>query len=134
MWAPTAAGPFLADHLKSLQEYPPRQGADSLSLKKVIEGVMKKMESPSGSGNRRAPAARVRSTLPPRQSGQCAEHKTVNSIGPSSRGLKRGADLLQIEAKSGDDSALVEVNLLRDWHESATGQAIEGARVAFRVN
>jgi len=31
--------------------YPPRQGADSLSLKKVIEGAMKKMENPTGGSN-----------------------------------------------------------------------------------
>jgi arylsulfatase len=51
MWAPTAAGPFLAAHLKSLQEFPPRQGADSLSMKKAIEEAMKKMDSPQGSSN-----------------------------------------------------------------------------------
>ena len=51
MWAPTAASPFLGAHLKSLQDYPPRQGADSLSLKKVIEATMKKMENPGGSSN-----------------------------------------------------------------------------------
>ena len=51
MWAPTAAGPFLAAHLKSLQDYPPRQGADSLSMKKAIEEAMKKMDSPRGSSN-----------------------------------------------------------------------------------
>src|SRR5512136_2174755 len=33
MWAPTAAGAFLGAHLESLQEYPPRQKADTLSLK-----------------------------------------------------------------------------------------------------
>ena len=51
MWAPTAAGPFLAAHLKSLQEFPPRQGADSLSMKKAIEEAMKRMDSPHGSSN-----------------------------------------------------------------------------------
>ncbi|TDI40400.1 MAG: arylsulfatase [Acidobacteria bacterium] len=51
MWAPTAASPFLAAHLKSLQEYPPRQGADSLSMKKAIEEAMKKMENPGSSSN-----------------------------------------------------------------------------------
>ena len=51
MWAPTAAGPFLAAHIKSLQDYPPRQGADSLSMKKAIEEAMKKMDSPHGSSN-----------------------------------------------------------------------------------
>jgi len=51
LWAPTAAGPFLAAHLKSLQDYPPRQGADTLSMKKAIDGAMKKLESPGGSSN-----------------------------------------------------------------------------------
>ena len=51
MWAPTAASPFLAAHLKSLQEYPPRQAADSLSMQKAIESAMKKMENPHGSSN-----------------------------------------------------------------------------------
>ena len=51
MWAPTAAGPFLAAHLKSLQDFPPTQGADSLSLKKNIEMAMAKLESPNGSSN-----------------------------------------------------------------------------------
>ena len=51
LWAPTAAGPFLAAHLKSLQEFPPSQGADSFSMKKNIEDVMKKMENPQGGNN-----------------------------------------------------------------------------------
>jgi len=51
MWAPTAASPFLAAHLKSLSDYPPRQGADSLSMKKAIDKAMKQMESPQGSSN-----------------------------------------------------------------------------------
>jgi arylsulfatase len=51
MWAPTAAGPFIAEHLKSLGEYPPRQKADTLSLKKALEGVMNKMENPKGGNN-----------------------------------------------------------------------------------
>jgi arylsulfatase len=51
MWAPTAASPYLAEHLKSLQEYPPRQGADSLSMKKAIETAMSKMENPRGASN-----------------------------------------------------------------------------------
>ena len=38
-------------HLKSLQEYPPRQGADTLSMKKAIDGAMKKMENPKGGSN-----------------------------------------------------------------------------------
>jgi arylsulfatase len=51
LWAPTAAGPFLARHLQSLEEYPPSQGADSLSMKKNIEMAMAKLESPHGSSN-----------------------------------------------------------------------------------
>jgi hypothetical protein len=51
LWAPTAAGQFLAAHLKTLQEYPPRQAADTLSMKKAIEEAMRKMESPHGSSN-----------------------------------------------------------------------------------
>jgi arylsulfatase len=48
MWTPNAAGPFIAEHLKSLSEYPPRQKADTLSLKKALEGVMEKLENPNG--------------------------------------------------------------------------------------
>jgi len=48
LWAPTAAGPFLAAHLKSLGDYPPRQAADTLSMKKAIEAVMKKLDNPKG--------------------------------------------------------------------------------------
>jgi arylsulfatase len=51
LWAPTAAGPFLAEHLKSLQEYPPSQGTDTLNMKKAIDGTMKKMNNPGGSSN-----------------------------------------------------------------------------------
>jgi arylsulfatase len=51
LWAPTAAGPILTAHLKSLQDYPPRQGADTLSMKRAIDQTMKKMESPTGSSN-----------------------------------------------------------------------------------
>ena len=51
LWAPTAATPFLIAHLKSLQEFPPSQGADTLSMRKAIEGAMKKLENPRGSSN-----------------------------------------------------------------------------------
>ncbi len=51
MWAPTAAAPFIAAHLKSLMDYPPRQKADTLSLKKALEGVMQKLENPKASNN-----------------------------------------------------------------------------------
>ena len=51
LWAPTAAGPFLAAHLKGLQDFPPSQGADTLSMKKAIESAMQKMDNPRGSSN-----------------------------------------------------------------------------------
>ena len=51
MWAPNAAGPFIAEHLKSLVEYPPRQKADTLNIKKALENAMKMMETPNGSSN-----------------------------------------------------------------------------------
>jgi arylsulfatase len=51
LWAPTAAGPFLAAHLKSLQEFPPSQGADTLSMKKAVESAMQKLDNPHGSSN-----------------------------------------------------------------------------------
>ena len=51
LWAPTAAGPYLAAHLKSLEDFPPSQGSDTLSMKKAIDETMKKMESPNRSSN-----------------------------------------------------------------------------------
>jgi arylsulfatase len=51
MWTGNAAGPFIAAHLKSFTEFPPRQKADTLSLKKALEGVMSKLESPKGGSN-----------------------------------------------------------------------------------
>jgi arylsulfatase len=42
LWAPTAAGPFLAAHLQSLTDYPPSQGADTLSMRKAVESAMAK--------------------------------------------------------------------------------------------
>ena len=51
LWAPTAAVPFIVEHLKSLQDFPPSQGADTLSMKKAIEGAMSKMQAPQGSSN-----------------------------------------------------------------------------------
>ena len=43
--------PFLAAHLKSLQDFPPRQGADTLSMKKAVEDAMKKLDNPHGSSD-----------------------------------------------------------------------------------
>jgi arylsulfatase len=51
MWVPTGAQSFLTEHLKSLAEYPPRQGADSMSMKKAVEKAMQKLESPNSSSN-----------------------------------------------------------------------------------
>jgi arylsulfatase len=51
MWAATAAKPFLAEHLLSLQKYPPRQAADTLSLHKGLEMAMAKLEQPGASSN-----------------------------------------------------------------------------------
>ena len=44
LWALNASGPFIAAHLKSIMEYPPSQGADTLSIKKALEEVQAKME------------------------------------------------------------------------------------------
>jgi arylsulfatase len=51
LWAPTAAVPFIVQHLKSLAEYPPSQGADTLSMKKAVESAMSKLQNPRGSSN-----------------------------------------------------------------------------------
>jgi arylsulfatase A-like enzyme len=51
MWAPNASKPFLAEHVLSFQKYPPRQGADSLSLHKVMENAMSKLEKAGTSNN-----------------------------------------------------------------------------------
>ncbi len=51
MWAATAAKPFLAEHMVSLKNYPPRQAADTLSLHKALEGAMAKLENPGASSN-----------------------------------------------------------------------------------
>ena len=51
MWAVQAAKPFMVEHLKSLQAFPPRQGADTLSLHKALEAAMAKLEQPIASSN-----------------------------------------------------------------------------------
>jgi len=48
LWAPTAAGPFLAAHLQSLNDYPPSQGADTLSMKKAVDEAMRKISKHVG--------------------------------------------------------------------------------------
>ncbi len=50
LWAPTAAGPFLAAHLKSLQDFPPSQ-ARHAELHRAVEEAMRKLETPHGSSN-----------------------------------------------------------------------------------
>jgi arylsulfatase len=47
MWALNSSGPFLMAHIKSLMDFPPRQGADSLSMKKILDETMKKLQSRS---------------------------------------------------------------------------------------
>ncbi len=51
MWAPTAAQRFIREHLQSLQKYPPRQGADTLSLHKALEDAMARMERAKTANN-----------------------------------------------------------------------------------
>ena len=51
LWAPTAASVIIGAHLKSLADFPPSQGADTLSMKKAVEQAMKKLEAPHGSSN-----------------------------------------------------------------------------------
>ena len=51
LWAPTAASLYLQAHLKSLMEYPPRQGADTLSMKKAIDDAMRRLDNPAASSN-----------------------------------------------------------------------------------
>jgi arylsulfatase len=38
-------------YLKSLQDFPPSQGADTLSMRKAVEEAMKKLDNPHGSSN-----------------------------------------------------------------------------------
>jgi arylsulfatase A-like enzyme len=51
LWAPNAAAPFIAEHLKSLQAFPPSQGADTLSMHVALEKAMAQMQNPHGSSN-----------------------------------------------------------------------------------
>jgi hypothetical protein len=51
MWAPTAGAPFIAEHIKSLMEYPPRQEADTLNIKKAFDRMMKMLENPKSGTN-----------------------------------------------------------------------------------
>ena len=51
LWAPRATSPFSAAHSKSITESPAFQGAETLSMKKAIEEVMRKMENPHRTSN-----------------------------------------------------------------------------------
>jgi arylsulfatase len=51
MWALNSSAPFIGQHLKSLMAFPPSQGADTLSMKKALDEVMKKLEAPHASSN-----------------------------------------------------------------------------------
>jgi arylsulfatase len=51
LWAPTAASAVIGVHLKSLADFPPSQGADTLSMRKAVEQAMRKLEAPQGSSN-----------------------------------------------------------------------------------
>jgi arylsulfatase len=51
LWAPTAGAPYIAEHLKSLQAFPPRQAADTLSMHKALESAMTKLQNPAASSN-----------------------------------------------------------------------------------
>jgi len=51
LWAPTGAGPFIGAHLQSLKDFPPSQGADTLSLHKALERAQAMLENPHGSSN-----------------------------------------------------------------------------------
>lgn len=51
MWVGSGAGPVIAAHLKSMQEFPPSQGADTFSMKKAIENAMRKLDQPNASSN-----------------------------------------------------------------------------------
>ena len=49
LWTLIPAQGLIAEHIKSLQEWPPRQRAQSLSLQKAMEAAMQALErSPSG--------------------------------------------------------------------------------------
>ena len=49
LWTLIPAKGIIAEHIKSLQEWAPRQRAESLSMQKAMETVMKAMErSPGG--------------------------------------------------------------------------------------
>ena len=48
MWTMIPAQGFIRQHLESLVAYPPRQKADSLSIKEAVDRIMKSMEQNPG--------------------------------------------------------------------------------------
>jgi arylsulfatase len=51
LWAPNAGTPYIAAHLESLKAYPPRQGADTLSMHVALESAMSKLANASVKNN-----------------------------------------------------------------------------------
>jgi hypothetical protein len=51
LWASTGVGPFIGAHPQSLKDFPPSQGADTLSLHRALERAQAMMENPHGSSN-----------------------------------------------------------------------------------
>jgi arylsulfatase len=48
LWTLVPAQGLIAEHVKSLQEWPPRQRADSLSMQKAMDKVMEQLEQAPG--------------------------------------------------------------------------------------
>jgi len=48
LWTMIPAQRILAEHMQSLQDWPPRQRSDSLSMQKAMEAVMKQLEQAPG--------------------------------------------------------------------------------------
>jgi arylsulfatase len=51
LWTLIPAQGIIAEHMKSLQQWPPRQRAESLSLQKAMDAVMKQLEQVPGQMN-----------------------------------------------------------------------------------
>jgi hypothetical protein len=47
MWTLIPAQGILGEHIQSLKEWPPRQRAESLSMQKAMDAVMKSLEQGS---------------------------------------------------------------------------------------
>jgi len=48
LWTLIPAQEILGEHMKSLQQWPPRQRAESLSMQKAMEAVMQQLEQAPG--------------------------------------------------------------------------------------